>query len=148
MSQVYASGMMTAASAKNISYMREGGVSNLSLVPNHCDYSKRHTVGIPIQWPLLSPFPLREFEWENRKFILRRSVSCKPNFEDGLWSCECEEFGLYAYAETLEETLIEFHEDFAVIWDCIALEDDARLTLDAQSLKQRLLKLVKKVIDL
>ncbi len=94
---------------------------------------------------VLVPFRIKAFSWDNHRFILKRAVSCQPDFRNGLWVYECELLGLHAYAETREQALSDFHEEFAAIWDGIAQEKDDALAPDALALKAELLDLVERV---
>lgn len=94
---------------------------------------------------VLLPFRIKKFSWDNRRFILKRTVSCQPDFRNGLWVYECERLGLHAYAETRERALLDFHEEFAAIWDGVAEEEDEALAPDALALKAELLDLVERV---
>ncbi len=93
----------------------------------------------------LLPFRLKAFSWDNRRFILKRTLSCQPDFRNGLWVYECELLGLHAYAETREQAFRDFHEEFAAIWDGVAQEEDKALAPDALALKAELLNLVERV---
>ena len=92
-------------------------------------------------------FTVSEFKWKRRRFILKRPVDCQWSFVDGLYVYECEFLGLHSYAESQEEANADFQEEFAEIWDCIALEDGRRLAPDARVLKKRLRGLVTSEIE-
>ncbi len=94
---------------------------------------------------VLLPFRIKAFSWDNRRFILKRAISCQPDYRNGLWVYECELLGLHAYAETREQALSDFHEEFAAIYDGVALEEDKALAPDALALKAELLDLVERV---
>jgi hypothetical protein len=65
--------------------------------------------------------------------------------QDDLLFSEDATLGIIAYGDSREEVIREFSEEFAVLWDVIAQEEDNLLTQDALSLKRKLIKLVRKV---
>lgn len=93
----------------------------------------------------LLPFRLKAFSYNNRRFVLKRTVSCQPGFRNGLWVYECELLGLHAYAETREQAFRDFHEEFDAIWESIANEKDSALAPDAIALKVLLRDIVERV---
>lgn len=84
----------------------------------------------------------------NRLYRLRDQLSIRVDYHDGLWLHEYEPLGIIGYGETRRESLDAFRMEFASMWDYIALEDDASLTLDAQALKRKLTALVEAVEEL
>jgi hypothetical protein len=63
--------------------------------------------------------------------------------EDDVWYCEEEKFSTLAFGDTAEEAVHSFCEDFAVLWEEIALAPDDSLTQEAQKVKQNLLAAVR-----
>ena len=88
-------------------------------------------------------------EGKNRKIEitlhLAHPIACVIEKQDGLFFTEDAHLGIIAYGDSREEVLREFSNEFAVLWDIIAEEEDSLLTEDARLLKRRLIELVRKV---
>ncbi len=93
----------------------------------------------------LRPFRTTEIHWLNRKFILLHEIACDVRKEDSLIIIEYEPLKIRAYSFSREEAIKDFEEEFALIWDNYAKEEDANLTSDAIALKKLLLSLVVRV---
>ena len=85
-------------------------------------------------------------QWGGREFILNHEIACAVTVQDDLWVVEYRPLGICAYADSREEAIGEFAEEFSAIWDAYSQADDAGLTSDAVELKQRLQALVKEVV--
>ncbi|GAB7387109.1 hypothetical protein BSNK01_09450 [Bacillaceae bacterium] len=81
--------------------------------------------------------------WGTRVFQLHEALQVFIDHEEDQWSLECEHLGIRVFGERFETVLEAFYEEFSMLWDEYALEEDNRLTLDAVKLKNRLVKLVK-----
>jgi len=85
---------------------------------------------------------ISRFIWDGREFNLRRPVEYKAYCQDGVWFYECAVFDLLSYDRIRAEARRNFNEEFAALWDNIAMADDSDLTQDAIELKNRLRGLV------
>jgi hypothetical protein len=93
----------------------------------------------------LRPYRTTEIQLLNRKFELSHEIACDVRKEDSLIIIEYEPLNIRAYNFSREETIKDFAEEFALIWDAYAKEKDNNLTSDAITLKKYLLALVKEV---
>jgi hypothetical protein len=82
---------------------------------------------------------------KGRIFHLSHPVACVIEKQEDLFFSEDDFLGIVAHGDSREEVIREFSDEFAAIWDGIALEEDHKLTQDAQMLKKKLLQLVRKV---
>ena len=82
---------------------------------------------------------------KGKLFHLAHPIACVIEKQYDLLFSEDANLGIIAYGETREDVIREFSEEFAVLWDVIAQEEDNLLTQDALSLKRKLIKLVRKV---
>lgn len=78
-------------------------------------------------------------------FHLIHHIACVIEKQDDLFYSEDTNLGIIAYGETREDVIREFSNEFEVLWDVIAQEEDNLLTQDALLLKRYLLQLVRKV---
>ena len=79
-------------------------------------------------------------------FHLKEPITCKIGFGDDIWTYECLEFNLLGYANIKEEAFEMFNENFAVIWDNFAKEEDIKLADDAILFKNKLLDIVSDIV--
>lgn len=93
----------------------------------------------------LRPFRTAEIEWQGRKFILSHEIACDVRKEDSLIIIEYEPLNIRVFSFSRDEAIESFNEEFALIWDIYAKEDDDNLTEDAKLLKRHLLTLVKEI---
>ena len=93
----------------------------------------------------LRPYRTKEIQWLNRKFILSKEIACDVRKEDSIIIIEYEPLKIRAYNFSREDSINDFAEEFAFIWDTYAKEKDKNLTLDAISLKKSLKSLVKRI---
>jgi hypothetical protein len=82
---------------------------------------------------------------KGRVFHLVHPVACVIEREEDLFFSEDDYLGIVAHGDSREAVIREFSDEFAALWDGIAQEEDGKLTQDAQSLKKRLLGLVRKM---
>jgi hypothetical protein len=75
-------------------------------------------------------------------FTLREEIRCVVLREVGLVVIFYPPLWIRAYAETKKEAVDQFNEEFALLYQEYALEDDAKLGYDAREIKRRLLKLI------
>jgi len=81
--------------------------------------------------------------WSADRFLrLRESVSAHLYWEDGLWTCDCEDICVMGYGESQEAAIAAFMEDFFATYDGLVHEDDSSLTEDAKSVKKAMRRLV------
>jgi hypothetical protein len=81
----------------------------------------------------------------NREFKLYQEMKVPVSLCDGLFVLETKAVPIVAYGESLSSAIVDFQEQFAVLWDRIAKESDDKLTLDAQSAKRSQLNIVESV---
>ena len=62
--------------------------------------------------------------------------------EDESWVCEDEGKHITSFGDSSERALHSFCEDFSVLWEQIANEDDEVLTTDARQVKDFLISIV------
>ncbi|MDZ4164387.1 MAG: hypothetical protein U1C55_04600 [Smithellaceae bacterium] len=77
-------------------------------------------------------------------FHLVHPIACVIEKQDDLLFSEDTNLGIIAYGETREDVMREFSNEFEVLWNVIAQEEDNLLTRDALSLKRKLIELVRK----
>ena len=94
----------------------------------------------------LTPLHWKRVQLDDRKFELNDSIQIKTDFHDGLWILDYEPLKIYAYSSSRAEAIRNFKNEFISIWDYIVSDDDDGLTLDAQTLKKSMKKLVKSEI--
>ena len=92
--------------------------------------------------PRRSKSRIKRFKWDRRVFTLRRPIEYEVSYEEGVWIYESRDLGLVSYDRTKAKAEENFNEDFAALWDRIALADDSKLTRRAVELKRRLNELV------
>ena len=85
---------------------------------------------------------ISRFLWNGREFNLRKPVEYKVYCQDGVWMYECGVLGLISYDRNRAEARRNFNEEFAALWDNIALADVSELTQDAIELKNTLREIV------
>jgi hypothetical protein len=95
-----------------------------------------------IEAPELRPYRASELSWGGRRIRLRHEIACGVSQEDGLYVIEYEPLAIRAYAQSREDAIRDFNEEFIVLWDQYANTPDQQLTADAVSLKRRLGELV------
>jgi len=83
--------------------------------------------------------------WEGRSFQLNREISLQLSFSEGWWEGSCEELNIFVSSADTEECIRDFQEEFYVLWEEYANEDDENLTADARELKYKILGLIKGV---
>jgi len=80
------------------------------------------------------------------RFILARQIEVTVSDEEGLVVIKSAELGIESFAETKEAALSSFYEDFSVLYDHLASEDDRLLTVQAQSVKRAFHDIVVSVV--
>jgi len=93
----------------------------------------------------LRPYRTQTIEWEGRIFELNHEIACDVKKEATLIILEYEPLNIRAYNFSREEAISDFSEEFAVLWDIYAKEEDRNLTSDALELKKLMRNLVKEV---
>ncbi|GDX40053.1 hypothetical protein LBMAG21_03450 [Armatimonadota bacterium] len=79
------------------------------------------------------------FTLEGREYAFRAPVHVAIDHEDGVF-IECPDYKIYGQGKTLQAAELELAFVFSTLYKQYALEDDSRLTGDAQQLKRRLLE--------
>jgi len=90
---------------------------------------------------------ISRFVSNGREFNLREPVEYRVYCQGGVWVYECPDLCLTSYGTDRAEARRNFNEEFAAVWDNIALADDSALTQDAIELKRKLIGLVASVKD-
>ncbi|MBC7349635.1 MAG: hypothetical protein H5U05_06650 [Candidatus Aminicenantes bacterium] len=93
----------------------------------------------------LRPYRTEAIEWKSRIFELNHEIACDVKKEAALVIIEYEPLNIRAYNFSREEAILDFSEEFAMLWDIYAREQDKNLTPDALELKKQLHNLVKEV---
>jgi hypothetical protein len=95
--------------------------------------------------PRLSKFLIKldVIKFGGAVFELNDAIQVALYREGDVWYCEEERLAILAYGDTAEEAVHSFCEDFAVLWEEIALVSDDSLTPEAQEVKKNLLAAVK-----
>ena len=83
--------------------------------------------------------------WEGYSFQLNREISLQLSFSEGWWEGICEELNIFVSSADPEDCIRDFQEEFYMLWEEYANEDDENLTVDARELKYKILELVKGV---
>ena len=93
--------------------------------------------------PDLRPFRPREVNWGKRILILNHEIACDVSIEDDLYVVRYEPLGIRAYADTREDAIAAFNEEFVLLWDEYGSAPEEQLTPDAIRLKGIMVDLVK-----
>lgn len=92
------------------------------------------------------PYKPSSIVFENVAYNLNKRIDCQVCFEDQMYIIQNQEFDITVWGDTREEAEISFAFTFHSLYQNFAIEDDTKLSEDAQRLKQKLLKTVKKVL--
>jgi len=87
-------------------------------------------------------FEISNIEYNNIRFILSEPLQIKISFEENLWILTNEKLDIYAFGEDFSEAWENFQEDFYIVWQEIAQEEDSKLESKAKKLKQEMIELV------
>jgi hypothetical protein len=94
------------------------------------------------------PIRAASLEHDGRLFVLAEPLTVNVEYDsDGYCICKHDGLGVVSGGETRDAAFLDFCEDFADEWDCIACEADEALTADAREQKRRLVALVEKVVE-
>ena len=93
----------------------------------------------------LRPYRASTLVYKDREYIFQHEIVCTIIKEDGYVVVQYSPLDIETYAETREDAIEDFKEEFALIWDSYGIEDDSNLTRDAIELKKKLRGLVKGV---
>jgi len=80
---------------------------------------------------------MKRAEKEDVNAIAVQFIHCEAR----LWIGRCASLGIRCAGTTLGECLRAFEDEVDFLWATYAMEDDARLSSDAQALKRTLLRL-------
>lgn len=104
---------------------------------------------VPYPRPPKYLIKLDVIKFDGTTFELNSVIQVALYREDDVWYCKDEEgseegsFSILAFGDTAEEAVHSFCEDFAVLWEEIALAPVGSLTQEAQKVKRNLLAAVK-----
>ena len=90
---------------------------------------------------------LSEIKWGGRCFALNSPLRVSISHREDLWLAENDRLDIIAWGDTRAEAVSAFHEQFVVLWDEFAEEDDAALSRSAISLARVLKSLVDRVSE-
>lgn len=93
----------------------------------------------------MRPYRVQEIEWENRVFVLSKEIACSVRKEEAIVILEYEPLNIRSFNYSREAAIIDFAEEFSVLWDTYVKEEESNLTKDAIELRKKLLALVKEV---
>jgi hypothetical protein len=104
----------------------------------------------PLRWPdsrvvYSNSYRPSLIKWGNRTFELKRPLSCRMEYSEGMWVIECADIAARAYDRTREAAINAFAEEFAMLWDDYAQANDDQLAADALTIKHQLIEIVCKV---
>jgi hypothetical protein len=88
----------------------------------------------------LSPFHIKEFTLDNKRYILKEPVICNVDYQDDLWIYEVPRYGLHAFSKDREEAFFQLHDEFVFLCDTFLNEEDEKLTGEAIDLRNLLKK--------
>lgn len=91
----------------------------------------------------LRPYRINEIVWQNKKLILNHEVACAVEREGDLVVIKYEPLDIITYSETRDDAIIDFNEEFYLLWKEYGQIEVDQLTKDAAKLKQMLNDLVK-----
>jgi len=91
---------------------------------------------------IYEPIPLKTVHWEMNTLTLREPVMLRPFYSNGNWNIENEDLGIMVVAPSLDQCLLDFQEEFFILWTEYAQAPDETLTEDAKDLKHRIRALV------
>ncbi|HPZ10020.1 MAG TPA: hypothetical protein PL110_18155 [Candidatus Eremiobacteraeota bacterium] len=83
----------------------------------------------------LSPFYIKEFILDNKRYILKDPVICNVDYQDDLWIYEVPRYGLHAFSKDRKEAFFQLQDEFVFLCDTFLHEEDEKLTQDAIALR-------------
>jgi len=95
----------------------------------------------------LSPIPIREILWHNKKLRFKTPFLLTPKMDDDteqLYIVEEPEIGLHVFSYTREDLIHEINEQLAMLWEEYAVTTD-ELATDARTLQAKLLATLEEV---
>jgi hypothetical protein len=90
---------------------------------------------------------LEKIRWKNRIFTFSDGFSLDVDIEDDLWKLENKDLDIVVFDESFEEALNIFYEEFSMLWDEYALEEESSLSEDARGLKDTIQGMVERVLE-
>jgi hypothetical protein len=96
----------------------------------------------------LSAIIIKEFDWNERRFILDKSLNLVPYLDEEtqqLMIVEEPELDIYVFAQTREQLVQEISEQLAFMWDTYAMALEESLTADAVKLSSNLKQKLREV---
>ncbi|MDI9349346.1 MAG: hypothetical protein QM537_05030 [Candidatus Symbiobacter sp.] len=88
----------------------------------------------------IQPLILDNFTWKDCQIKAKNPINFKVTIdeEEEFLEIEKPDLGIFVFAETRSQLIEELNEQVLFLWQAYALDEDAKLTLDAQSLKYSL----------
>ena len=83
----------------------------------------------------LSPFRIKAFTWQDKKYVLKEPAICNVDYEGDLWIYKVPKYALHSFAIDRREALSQLNEFFISNCEDLFDEKDENLTLDALELK-------------
>jgi len=80
---------------------------------------------------------------EDKTLSFAEPIIANVSFNDNVYWCKNEELGIISASPKLEECVQEFEDEILFLYNEYGKEPDAKLTNDAQKLKQRILRHIK-----
>ena len=88
---------------------------------------------------------VEKIRWQNKIYKLMESLTLDIDYKQNYWILKCNELDIEELDERFENVLNAFYEDFSMLWEEYALENDDNLSIDAVELKNKILNLVERV---
>lgn len=83
---------------------------------------------------------------ENRYYDLTEPINCTVNYEEENFILRSDKLDITVWGDSLAEANEAFAFAFESNYECYALEDDSKLSIEAIEIKQMMLNLVKSVM--
>lgn len=83
-------------------------------------------------------FSKSSFKCGDGEYNLKKPVTCKKSFEEGLWVIKCDRYNLHVFNESEKEAEIQLDEQFTILCDGLLYEDNDKLTKDAIKLRDKI----------
>lgn len=84
---------------------------------------------------------------EEKKYVFSRQVSCTCEWKDQFF-ISCEELDILVWGDSHAQAMEAFGFAFESIYECYALEDDSKLSIEAMEVKKQLLELVEEIVKI
>lgn len=136
--------------------------NTLNLADSDADYfvGDQLLVVIPVQFPAESPelgiltlcqqtianinkdtnLRLYNIVSGRKRLSLSKPIEVTPDFRDGLWTMENEDFDIISMSTDYKKCLRDFHDEVFFIYEEYGREEDDKLTNGAKELKRKILR--------